>query len=75
LGHEIVHATHAAHGERSVAKVQNDHVADASSATGYEMAKEEEVRTVGISPYDKEPYSENTLRSEWTPPQPARPNY
>jgi uncharacterized Zn-binding protein involved in type VI secretion len=75
LGHEIVHATHAAHGERSVTQVQNDHVADATSATGYEMAKEEEVRTVGIPPYDKEPYSENTLRSEWTPPQPARPNY
>ena len=30
---------------------------------------------VGVPPYDTEPISENTIRSEWTPKQPARPHY
>jgi hypothetical protein len=30
---------------------------------------------VGVPPYDKEPVSENTIRSEWDPKQPARTHY
>jgi hypothetical protein len=75
LGHELAHATHAARGEVDLAKVDNDSKPDPSDPK--KMAKElaEEVRTAGVPPYDKEPYSENKLRDEWTPKQPARAWY
>jgi type VI secretion system secreted protein VgrG len=75
LGHELVHATHAARGEVDLKKVDNDSKPD--PAHPKQTAKEltEEVRTAGVPPYDKEPYSENKLRDEWKPKQPARPWY
>lgn len=75
LGHELVHATHAAKGEVDLKKVDNDSKPDPSDPkkTAQELA--EEVRTAGVPPYDKEPYSENKLRDEWTPKQPARAWY
>ncbi|WP_245942232.1 M91 family zinc metallopeptidase [Sphingomonas gilva] len=74
LAHELVHSTHAAHGERDVTPVQNDHK-PSTHPSGYDHFKKEEVRTVGIPPYDNEPYSENLIRSQWDPPQPSRPYY
>src|ERR1700676_421371 len=38
------------------------------SSKGEDMA-------VGLPPYDKEPISENTMRSEWNPKQPTRTSY
>jgi type VI secretion system secreted protein VgrG len=72
LGHELVHATHAAKGEVDLQKVDNDSKPDPADPkkTAKELA--EEVRTAGVPPYDKEPYSENKLRDEWTPKQPVR---
>lgn len=78
LGHEMTHATHVARGEVDMTKVQNDHRPDPTDPTGYNHWYAEEVRTAGIDPYTdpaSTPYSENTIRSEWDPPQPLRRYY
>ena len=73
LAHELVHATHNARGERDPSPIDNDGKMEDDGT--HSQAMKEEVRTIGIPPFDKEPYSENTFRSEWDPPQPARPYY
>ncbi|WP_315760685.1 M91 family zinc metallopeptidase [Sphingomonas sp. Y38-1Y] len=77
LGHEMTHATHVARGEASMAKVQNDHLVDPTHPSGYNHYIAEEVRTAGIPPYNDAatPYSENSIRAEWDPPQPQRRYY
>lgn len=75
LGHEMVHATHVAQGDASMKQVENDSVPDPANPGNNATEIEEEVRTTGIPPYDKEPYSENSIRKEWDPPQPQRPYY
>jgi type VI secretion system secreted protein VgrG len=77
LAHELVHSTHAAKGERSDKSVvvPNDSKPDPADPSKIATMKEEEVRTVGIKPYDNEPYSENKIRDEWTPKQPERKWY
>ncbi|MDR3373393.1 MAG: M91 family zinc metallopeptidase [Ancalomicrobiaceae bacterium] len=85
LAHELIHAAHgadgsinfvrAADGETKQKQVPNDSKVDGSNPPQIAMANEDEVRTVGIDPYANEPFSENKIRSEWQPPQPARPFY
>ena len=75
LGHELVHATHAARGEVDLKKVDNDSKPDPSDPKKNAQELAEEVRTAGVPPYDQEPYSENKMRDEWTPKQPARAWY
>jgi hypothetical protein len=75
LAHELVHASHAAHGTVDVKLENNDSRVDPSDPKKFVQEKHEEVRTVGIPPYDKEPYSENSIRNEWNPKQTARPWY
>jgi uncharacterized Zn-binding protein involved in type VI secretion len=75
LAHELVHAVHAANGDISTKPVKNDSKPDPSNPKAYATEKEEEVRTVGIAPYDKESYSENKIRSEWDPKQTDRKWY
>jgi len=75
LAHEMVHATHVARGDISTDPVQNDNKPDPANPGSPATEIDEEVRTVGIPPYDNEPYSENTIRSEWDPPQPERKWY
>jgi uncharacterized Zn-binding protein involved in type VI secretion len=67
LAHELIHAKHASEGSRDVTQVPNDKKGTTT--------KLEEVRTTGVPPYDKEPYSENKIRSEWNPKQPERKWY
>jgi len=75
LAHELIHAKHASSGERDASMVQNDHKPDPADPTKFAQVKKEEARTVGFPPYDNEPYSENSIRKEWDPPQPERPFY
>ena len=64
-----------ADGDVSLKKVPNDSKPDPSDPTKTATVIEEEARTAGIPPYDKEPYSENTVRDEWDPKQPQRQWY
>lgn len=78
LGHEMTHAAHVARGEVDMTMVQNDGRTDPTHPTGNHHWYAEEVRTAGIPPYNDPkttPYSENTIRSEWDPPQPQRRYY
>ena len=75
LAHELVHASHAANGTVDLKSVDNDSRPDPADPTKMVQEKQEEVRTAGIPPYDKEPFSENSIRAEWSPKQPARPWY
>jgi len=78
LGHEMTHAAHISRGEVDMNKVQNDGRTDPTHPTGKHHWYAEEVRTAGIPPYNDPkttPYSENTMRSEWDPPQPQRRYY
>jgi uncharacterized Zn-binding protein involved in type VI secretion len=75
LAHELVHATHASRGEVDMTPVANDSVKDPAHPDQTAKAPTEEVRTAGIAPFDKEPYSENTIRNEWKPKQKPRPHY
>ena len=75
LAHELVHAAHAASGSIRMNPVDDDNRIDASDPSKIVQQPAEEVRTVGIYPYDGEPYSENSIRSEWGPVQPSRPWY
>jgi type VI secretion system secreted protein VgrG len=75
LAHELIHAAHNAKGTRDASMVDNDKKPDPADPSKIAQHKKEEIRTVGIAPFDKEPYSENSLRSEWPQPQPPRPYY
>lgn len=75
LAHELVHASPAARGTISMTLEDNDSRPDPAHPTRMVQEKHEEVRTVGIPPYDKETYSEHSLRSEWPTRQPPRPYY
>lgn len=75
LAHELVHAEHATHGTIDVAEVQNDHKPDPANPKAYAYTMKEEARTTGIPPHDDGKFSENKIRSEWTPAQPTRPWY
>jgi type VI secretion system secreted protein VgrG len=75
LAHELVHAQHAATGDIKTDQVENDSKPDPANPGGHATEMDEEVRTVGIPPYDGEPYSENKIRSEWDPPQTERKWY
>lgn len=73
LAHELVHARHAQEGSIDLSQSQNDSVPDPSGGTATTYT--EEVRTVGLPPYQNEPYSENAIRDDWHPQQPQRPYY
>lgn len=75
LAHELIHAQHGAEGSIDIKKVQNDEKKDPSNPKAFAKTKAEEVRTVGLSPYENEPYTENKIRSEWKPKQPTRKWY
>jgi type VI secretion system secreted protein VgrG len=75
LAHELVHASHAANGTLDVKPENNDSRPDPADPTKLAQEKHEEVRTVGVHPYDNEPFSENSIRDEWSPKQPSRPWY
>ena len=75
LAHELVHAQHAAEGSIDTSKVSNDSKPDPGNPKLIVKEMAEEVRTAGIPPYSKEPYSENTIRDEWNPKQVQRPWY
>jgi hypothetical protein len=59
----------------SMAMEDNATRQDPADPTRMVQEKHEEVRTVGIPSYDNEPYSENSVRREWSTPQPLRPFY
>lgn len=75
LAHELIHAHHASTGTIDVTKVDNDHRPDPTNPKLHAKEKAEEVKTVGVSPFDKEPFTENKIRAEWDPVQPKRPWY
>ena len=75
LAHELVHVHQAATGTVSVEKIDNDHKPDITQPSGIHQEKRAEVEAVGAPPNDNKPYSENKVRAEWDPQQPARPYY
>lgn len=75
LAHELIHAAHAANGTVSTSPTNNDSRPDPTDPSKTAQTLSEEVRTVGIAPFDKEPYSENSIRNDWNPKQPTRPWY
>lgn len=75
LAHELIHARHAAEGTVSEGEVDNDSKPDPADPKKIAKEDNEEVRTVGLPPYDKEETTENKIRSEWDPPQPKRKWY
>jgi len=73
LAHELIHAVHFQEGSRTTTPVANDNKPNPANPGQQSMLEEEEVRTTGVPPYDtSEPYSENSIRDEWDPPQPER---
>lgn len=75
LGHELVHADHAARGTIDMTPIDNDSKPDPKDTTKTAKAPREEVTTAGIPPNDSGTFTENKLRSEWNPKQPPRPWY
>lgn len=87
LAHEIIHAQHMMTGTSFKGWTDNDHQAnpdyeklgswDARKiyTPKYTQARREEVETAGIPPNDKGRFTENKIRKEWSPSQPARPHY
>jgi len=75
LAHELIHADHINHGQVDMQKIPNDKKPDPSDPKKTTTASAEEVRTAGIPPDDKGDFTENKIRSEWDPKQPARPHY
>ncbi|TCJ14778.1 hypothetical protein EZJ19_08970 [Parasulfuritortus cantonensis] len=73
--HELVHAAHAANGTIDVKQEDNDSRPDPADPKKMTQEKHGEVRRVGVPPYDKEPYSENRIREQWSPKQATRPWY
>ena len=70
LGHEMIHALHAAEGTIDRRLEINDGKLDDDDSPA--MEKFEELRTVGIPPHDADPITENALRREWSTPLPRR---
>jgi len=75
LGHELVHAEQATHGDQLSGNDANDSKPDALDPTQTATEKQRELQAAGIPPYDTYPYNENKMRSEWNPPQPQRQWY
>jgi uncharacterized Zn-binding protein involved in type VI secretion len=77
LAHELVHAEHAVHGTTHDGNdlVPNDNKLDPANPGTPLPLRREEADTTGFPPHDKEPYSENRIRSEWDPPHPPREYY
>jgi len=80
LAHELIHADHYINGTWVDPKIEDRNGTKPDPTAGHPTAvgprvPVEELNTVGIPPYDKHPYSENTIRSEWNPPQPEREWY
>jgi type VI secretion system secreted protein VgrG len=75
LAHELIHAQHNSEGSNDPSLVDNDSKPDPKNPAATAQIKREEVRTAGIPPHDKGPYTENKIRAEWDPPQPQRPWY
>jgi len=73
LGHEMIHALHAAEGTVDNRIVLNDGKVDPNGVP--RMHKYEEMRTVGVPPHDSDPLNENALRLEWPEPLARRPWY
>ena len=73
LAHELIHARHAQEGSIDLGSSPNDSKPDGSGGTATTLT--EEARTVGLPPYENEPYTENQIRSQWNPPQDERPYY
>jgi hypothetical protein len=45
------------------------------SQSGFRGGRHFELMSVGLPPFDTEPYSENALRAAWAPAVPARTAY
>ncbi len=75
LAHELIHAAHNAIGTNNRTQANNDSRPDPADPSKTAQTRSEEVRTVGLAPFDKESYSENSIRNEWNPKQPTRPWY
>lgn len=61
LAHELIHADDAAHGKMDPAQKDGTY--------NYER------QAVGLPPYENKEFTENKIRAEWDPKQPARPRY
>jgi len=66
LGHEMIHALHAAEGTIDRRLERNDGKLDDDGEP--EDESYEELRTVGVPPFDTDPINENAMRSEWPTP-------
>jgi uncharacterized Zn-binding protein involved in type VI secretion len=75
LGHELIHADHATHGQAYTGTDANDSKPNPSSTTTPPQEDLEELKTAGIPPHDTDDFNENKLRTEWNPPQPQRTWY
>ena len=75
LAHELIHAKHASEGSVDTKKVDNDSKPDPADPKKTAKESDEEVRAVGISPYEDDDITENKIRSEWDPPQTKREWY
>ncbi len=74
LSHEMIHANHGATGTLSSTPkdTPNDNKPNPASPDNPPLTNKEELKTVGVPPYDNDPYTENKIRSEWEPPQTKR---
>lgn len=66
LGHEMIHALHAAEGTIDRRLERNDGKLDEHQEP--EEESYEELRTVGVPPFDVDPINENAIRGEWPIP-------
>lgn len=71
LAHELIHADHTVNGNRGTGMAPNDSAPNPAGSLPPET-RVEELNTAGIPPHTTQPYSENTIRSEWNTPQPQR---
>ena len=75
LAHELAHTVQVGTGSLDTTKADNDSKPDPTDPTKKEQELKAELDAAGIPPYDKNPYNENKIRSEWNPKQPQRPYY
>jgi type VI secretion system secreted protein VgrG len=75
LAHELIHADQADHGDTTPGTTNNDAHPDPSNPSAIAQVNTREVETSGIPPNNTRPYTENKIRSEWTPSQPQRQWY
>ena len=61
LAHELIHADDAAYGRM-----------EPEITLG---VRHYELQAIGLPPYERKRFTENRLRAEWSPPQPARTSY